>query len=142
MWTREESIDIQVTPDALWRLISDVPGWPRWDVSLARAEVKGPFVDGSLVTMHMQGGAPAIVSTLRDVRENEGFSDEVAVEGHLIRVHHLLHALTPSSTRMLYRAEITGPQAAEWGQRVTGDFPKALAALKALAEGAGPHAKR
>jgi hypothetical protein len=35
MWTHEESITIQATPDALWSVISEVAGWPRWDASLA-----------------------------------------------------------------------------------------------------------
>jgi hypothetical protein len=134
MWTHEESITIQATPDALWPLISDVAGWPRWDASLSHAQAHGPFADGTRVTMQMKGGAPAIVSTLCNVRRNEGFSDEVAMDGHLIRVHHRLRALSPSSTQVLYRTEITGPQAATWGQRVTGDFAQVLAALKTLAE--------
>jgi hypothetical protein len=134
MWTHEESIIIEATPDALWRLVSDVASWPRWDASLAHAQAHGPFADGTRITMQMKGDAPAIVSTLQNVRENEGFSDEVAIDGNLIRVHHRLRALTPSSTQVLYRTEITGAQAAEWGQRVTGDFAQVLAALKTLAE--------
>ena len=134
MWTHEASIDIQATPAALWRLVSDVATWPRWDASLARAQAHGPFAEGTRVTMQMMGDAPAIDSTLQDVRENEGFSDEVLLDGHCIRVHHRLRPLTPSCTQVLYRTEITGPQAADWGQRVTADFPQVLAALKALAE--------
>jgi hypothetical protein len=134
MWTHEESIDIRVAPAVLWRLFSDVRGWPRWDASLERAEAHGSFADGTRITMQMKGDAPTIVSTLRDVRENENFSDEVLIEGHSIRVHHRLYAHTSSSTRVLYHTEITGPQAALWGQRVTADFPQVLAALKALAE--------
>jgi hypothetical protein len=134
MWTHEESITIETTPEALWRLVSDVTAWPRWDASLAHAQAHGPFSDGTRVTMQMKGGAPAIVSTLQNVRENEGFSDAVTIDGNLIRVHHRLRALAPSSTQLLYRTEITGPQAAQWGQRVTSDFAQVLAALKALVE--------
>lgn len=129
----EARIDIQAAPELLWRLQSNVGDWPRWDASLARAEADGPFADGARVTMHMADGI--IVSTLRDVRENACFSDEVAVDGHLIRVHHRLSALPAGGTQVLYRAEITGPRAAQWGERVTGDFPQVLAALKTLAEG-------
>ena len=135
MWTHEARIDIQSSPEVLWRLWSNVSGWPRWDASLAHAEAHGPFADGTRVVMHMTDDAPPIVSTLRDVRENAGFSDEVAVDGHLIRVHHQLRALQATRTQVLHRTEITGPQAAEWGRRVTADFPQVLAALKALAEG-------
>jgi len=138
MWTHEARIDVQTPPEALWRLMSDVSGWPRWDASLVRAHADGPFASGARVVMEMADGAPAIVSTLREVRENAGFSDEVAVDGHLIRVHHQLHPLPAAGTQVLYRTEITGPQAAEWGSRVTGDFPQVLAALKALAEKLAP----
>jgi hypothetical protein len=134
MWTHEASIDIQAAPAALWRFYSDVAGWPRWDASLARAQAHGPFADGTRITMQMKGDAPTIVSTLREVRENEGFSDEALIDGHVIRVHHRLRALDEADTQVLYRTEITGPQAALWGQRVTSDFQQVLAALKALAE--------
>jgi hypothetical protein len=134
MWTHEAGINIQAAPAALWRLCSDVAGWPRWDASLARAQAHGPFADGTRITMQMKGDAPTIVSTLRDVCENEGFSDEVLIDGHVIRVHHLLRALGETGTQVLYRTEITGPQAALWGQRVTADFQQVLAALKVLAE--------
>ena len=134
MWTHEARIDIQAPPEVLWRLWSNVSGWPRWDASLARAEAHGPFADGTRITMYMTGDAPTIVSTLRDVRENAGFSDEVAVDGRLIRVHHQLRALQATGTQVLYRTEITGPQAADWGRRITADFPQVLAALKVLAE--------
>jgi hypothetical protein len=134
MWTHEESITIQATPAALWRLVCDVASWPRWDASLAHVQAHGPFAAGTRVTMQMKGDGPAIDSKLCDVRENEGFTDEVAINGNLIRVHHQLHVLTPSSTQVLYRTEVTGPQAAEWGQRVTSDFAQVLAALKTLVE--------
>jgi hypothetical protein len=134
MWVHEESIDIQVTPAALWHLFTDVTGWPRWDASLVRAQAHGPFAEGTRVTMQMAGDAPAIISTLRNVRENEGFSDEVVMERHVICVHHRLRALTASRTRVLYRTGVTGAQAADWGRRVSADFPQVLAALKNLAE--------
>ncbi|MDR2838133.1 MAG: SRPBCC family protein [Azonexus sp.] len=142
MWIHEESIVIQAAPAALWRLFADVAGWPRWDASLAYAQAHGPFADGTRVTMQMTGDAPAIISTLREVRENEGFTDEVLIDGHSIRVQHHLLALAPtlagSGTQTLYRVEVTGPQAALWGERVSADFPQVLAALKTLAETTEP----
>jgi hypothetical protein len=35
------------TPQALWALWSDVPGWPRWDVALERASLEQPSPPGS-----------------------------------------------------------------------------------------------
>ncbi|MDR2838730.1 MAG: SRPBCC family protein [Azonexus sp.] len=138
MWVHEESIVIQAAPAALWRLFADVAGWPRWDASLVRAQAHGPFADGTRVTMQMTGAAPAIISTLREVRENESFTDEVLIDGHAIRVQHHLLALAASGTQALYRVEVTGPQAALWGERVSADFPQVLAALQTLAETTEP----
>jgi hypothetical protein len=48
--------------------------------------------------MSMGEDAPVIVNMLRNVRKNEGFSDEVVMDEHVIRVHHRLHTLAALKT--------------------------------------------
>ena len=79
-------------------------------------------------------GEEGFVSTLLDVKENEGFTDETIVNGNRVLVFHRIHAEAPGRTRVSYSTEITGPDAAEFGPMVVGDFPDVLAALKQIAE--------
>lgn len=133
MWSHEASIDTRTTPGRIWRLFADVPGWKRWNEGIERIELHGPFADGTRFTMQPPG-MDAFDSTLVEVRENQGFIDETLFEGHRVRVFHLLQALPDGGTRILYRTEIEGPEAAEIGPLVCADFPAVLAALKRLAE--------
>lgn len=133
MWSHEASIDTRATPAHVWRLFADVPGWKRWNPGIERIELHGPFADGTLFTMQPPD-MEAFTSTLFAVQEEQGFGDETLFEGHRVRVHHLLRALPDGGTRVLYRTEIEGPEAALIGPLVCGDFPAVLAALKHLAE--------
>ncbi|WP_156507015.1 SRPBCC family protein [Paenirhodobacter sp. MME-103] len=83
--------------------------------------------------MQPPGQAP-FVSTLVDVRPNESFVDETVVDGTRVLVDHQLVSLPSGNTRSVYRTEITGPAASEFGPMMTSDFPDVLAALKQLAE--------
>jgi len=51
-----------------------------------------------------------------------------------VLVSHQLVLLPSGRTKIIYRTEITGPGAEEFGPIVTSDFPNVLAALKNLAE--------
>jgi hypothetical protein len=46
MWSAEHSVETSASPEAIWRLWADVPGWPEWNADLARAELEGEFQAG------------------------------------------------------------------------------------------------
>jgi uncharacterized protein YndB with AHSA1/START domain len=132
-WTDERSIDIQATPLLLWRLFSDVEGWPQWNAGIEHIQLHGPFASGTRFTMQPPG-EDAFASTLLEVRENQGFSDETILHGTRVVVHHAITPLAGGSTRIVFRSEVTGPVAADLGEAVTEDFCEVLAALKRRAE--------
>jgi hypothetical protein len=133
MWKHEESIETSASPEVIWRLMSDVAGWKQWNAGIENIELHGPFASGSTFTMQPPG-EDAFTSTLLDVRENQGFIDETVIEGIRVLVDHRITTLAPGKTRITYSTEITGPNAADFGPMVTGDFPDVLANLKAQAE--------
>jgi len=133
MWSHEESIEIAASPARIWSLLSDVPGWKRWNAGIEEIHIHGPFAVGTRFTMQPPG-QDAFESTLLDVRPGEVFTDETVIEGNRILVHHRIHPLAEARCRVSYATEIEGPNAAEFGPPVTGDFPDVLAALKRLAE--------
>ena len=135
MWSHEYSVDTSAAPASLWALLSDVTGWHRWNAGVERIELQGPFATGSVFVMVVPGGE-RFTSTLLDVAEGAGFTDETLVGDNRVLVHHRLAPLASGQTRITYATEITGPDAEAIGPMVTGDFPEVLAALKALAEAA------
>jgi len=133
MWSHAESIVTTATPAQIWALFSDVPGWKNWNAGIAHIEIHGPFVAGTTFTMQPPG-EDAFTSTLLTVTSNEGFTDETVIDDTRLVVNHQIKLLGEGKTQITYSTEITGPNAAEFGPMVTGDFPQVLAALKRLAE--------
>lgn len=133
LWKHEESIVTSATPARIWALFADVPGWKKWNAGIEHIAIHGPFKEGTTFDM-TPPGEEGFVSTLLNVKENQGFTDETVVNGNRVLVFHEIHALAPGQTRISYRTEITGPDAAEFGPMVVGDFPDVLAALKRTAE--------
>lgn len=133
MWIHESSIETSASPARVWALFTDVDRWGDWNAGIERIQLHGPFAAGTQFTMQPPGQDP-FVSTLVDVRPNEGFVDETVVDGTRVLVDHQLISLPSGQTKIVYRAEITGPDAAAFGPMVTSDFPDVLAALKRLVE--------
>ena len=133
-WQHEESIDTRATPAQIWPLFADVAGWKLWNNGIEHIEIHGPFAAGTSFTMQPPGD-DAFTSTLLDVRENQGFTDETVLGDIRVLVHHRIVPLESGGTRIIYGTEISGPGAADVGPMITGDFPDVLAALKRLAEG-------
>jgi hypothetical protein len=133
MWTHEESIDITATPACIWQLFADVPGWKAWNAGIERIELHGPFAMGTTFTMQPPG-VDAFVSTLIDVQEHAGFTDETVVDETRVIVEHRIEPLASGLSRVVYSTRVTGPDAEEIGPMVTGDFGDVLRALKGLAE--------
>jgi len=133
MWTHEESIETTAAPARIWRLFADVAGWTRWNAGIERIQLHGPFATGSRFTMKAPG-VDAFVSTLADVRENQGFVDETILGGTRVSVDHRIEPLPGGRCRIVYRTEVSGPHAAGFGAAITADFAQVLAALKAAAE--------
>lgn len=133
MWTHEESIETTASPLRIWALFSDIPGWKAWNAGIENIDMHGPFAKGTRFSMQPPG-QDAFESTLIDVSENQGFTDETVIDGTRVVVHHRLESLADGRTKITYSTEITGPHAQTFGPMVTADFPDVLRALKALAE--------
>ena len=58
-------VQIAADPDTVWRLLSDLEGWPRWKPNVRSVSLRGPLVPGSKFVW--KGGPGTIRSTLREV---------------------------------------------------------------------------
>ena len=132
-WIHETSIETTAAPAVLWKIFADVSGWKRWNAGIERILLLGDFASGIRFVMQPPG-QEAFTSKLLDVVENQGFVDETVIDETRVVVDHRLIPLAWGGTKVVYRTEVEGPQADDFGPMVTGDFPEVLSALKDFAE--------
>jgi hypothetical protein len=136
MWEHEYTVETNVSPEAIWAVLSDLDRWPRWDTSMERVALQGPCAVGTKVAMTPQGQDP-IVSTIVAIKETEHYADRTDFGGVTLEFSHRLTRLGTGGTRITHRLEITGDGAAELGPQlgpeITADFPEAMDGLLACA---------
>jgi uncharacterized protein YndB with AHSA1/START domain len=137
MWTNEQSIETNASPEAIWQLWSDVAGWPTWNGDIEHIEISGPFEAGSRITMTPVGAEP-VELRIAEAVEPEMFVDEAVLGDLVFRTIHRIEQVEGGRNRIVYRMEITGRAAdtagPELGPQISGDFPETLAALARRAE--------
>ena len=138
MWEYEHSIETNATPEAIWRLWSDVKNWGAWNGEIEKIEINGPFEAGTQILMTPPGDDP-IPLVIAEAVENERFVDEARFGGLLLRTTHRIDPAGQDLTRVVYRMEITGDGADEAGPQIgpgiTADWPETMAALVKMAGG-------
>ena len=137
MWANEQSIETTASPDAIWRLWSDVGGWPDWNADIEHIEISGPFAPGSTITMTPIGQDP-IELRIAEAVEPDLFVDEAELADVVVRTIHRIDGLEGDRVRVVYRMEISGPGAdtlgPELGPKISADFPETLSARAEHAE--------
>ncbi len=133
MWQHAYSIETNASPEAIWKLFSDVPNWKKWNAGIESIEIQGPFSAGTVFIMTPPGQEP-LFSRLVEVRENEAFVDETRVDDVVVLVTHRIDSLASGRTCVTYAVQVSGPSAEEIGRAVSSDFPDVLKALVALAQ--------
>ena len=137
MWTSEQSIETTASPEAIWRLWSDVAGWPEWNADIEHIEISGRFAAGSTISMTPVGQDPVELRIAEAVKPDL-FVDEAEVANVVVRTVHRVERLDGDRNRIVYRMEINGPAAddvgPELGPQISADFPATLAALARQAE--------
>ena len=134
MWTTEHSIETDLSPSALYDVMSDVTSWPRWNAGVERMELNGPFTAGTTGVMHMPG-QDRLDLTLAWVEPGMGFEDVTPIPqtGVVVTVRHTLDALASGRTRITYACRIDGAGSDEMGPvigpEITADFPEVMASL-------------
>jgi len=137
MWTDEQSIETTASLEAIWRLWSDVAGWPKWNADIEHIEISGPFAAGSTITMTPVGQDP-VELRIAEAVEPESFIDQAELGDVVVRTIHRVARVDDDRNRVTYRMEISGPAAdsvgPELGPQISRDFPETLAALVERAE--------
>jgi len=136
MWKVEHSIETSAAAESIWTLWSDVARWPEWNADLARAELDGDFAAGGAIRMTSVEG-DVVELRIAEAERPERFVDQADVGPVTVRTIHQVEPVEPDRVRVVYRMEITGPDADTIGPdlvpQISGDFPETLATLAARA---------
>jgi Polyketide cyclase / dehydrase and lipid transport len=137
MWAVEHSVETTATPERIWRLWADVPGWPDWNRDIDRIELIGPFASGSTILM-TPIGQETVELRIASAIEPDYFVDEAQFDNVVIRTIHRVDGTPANGVRVTYRMEIAGVGAdvlgPQLGPEISGDFPETLKQLIARAE--------
>ncbi|TDU02362.1 hypothetical protein EDD99_0753 [Streptomyces sp. 846.5] len=138
MWTYEHSVETSAdNRAAIWRLWADVANWGSWNAEIEKVELRGPFAPGSVIIMTPPGDKP-IELRIAATAEHQSFVDEARFGENVFRTNHSMEPIDVQRIRIVYRMEITGPDAdalgPEMGPGITADWPETMAALVAQAE--------
>jgi Polyketide cyclase / dehydrase and lipid transport len=137
MWTTEHSIETTASPEAIWRLWSDVATWPEWNEDIEKIEISGPFAVGSTIAM-TPIGQDTVELRIAEASESHLFIDEAEFPDVVVRTVHRIDPVSGDRRKVIYRMEISGPAAGtvgpELGPQISSDFPETLSGLVERAE--------
>jgi hypothetical protein len=137
MWTTEHTIETTASPEAIWRLWSDVATWPEWNEDIEKIEISGPFAVGSTIAMTPKG-QDTVELRIAEASESHLFIDEAEFPDVVVRTVHRIDPLGGDRSKVTYRMEISGPAAdtvgPELGPQISSDFPETLSGLVERAE--------
>ncbi len=129
--------DACATPDALWKIWSDVESWPRWDHGIAWIRLEGAFEEGSTGLIKPKGG-PEVPFVLLWADPERGFSDESRLPFGRLRFEHRWSPLENGRIEFVHRVSFHGPMgflyAFLMGPSFRRELPKAMDTLARMAE--------
>jgi Polyketide cyclase / dehydrase and lipid transport len=137
MWTTEHSIETTASPEAIWRLWSDVATWPEWNEDIEKIEISGPFAVGRTIAM-TPIGQDTVELRIAEASEPHLFIDEAEFPDVVVRTVHRIDPVSGDRRKVIYRMEISGAAAGsvgpELGPQISSDFPETLSGLVERAE--------
>jgi hypothetical protein len=93
---------------SVWRIVTDVAGWPAWDPHEQQARLDGPFVAGTTAWSKPAGG-PATTWTLTEVVDQRRWASECALPGGRLSGVNTYEPLGDGRIRCTRTVRVTGP---------------------------------
>ena len=94
-------------PDAVWKVWTDVAGWPDWDVSKEIAQLDGPFGPGAHGWAKQRGNLGGSF-TITAVEPGRRWVSECPVPLGSVTFEHLLEQADAACVRVVKRATAQG----------------------------------
>lgn len=136
-WSLEASVETTAKPEAVWKLWTNVEGWPRWDHELEWCRLDGPFKVGNKGKLKPKGWF-ASDFILTEVMENVGYGDITNVPLTQLIFKHRVVPIGNNRVRITHRVMVKGLLAPLFrltlGKKLKHGLPKAVKKLADMAE--------
>jgi hypothetical protein len=136
MFTLEASQLSTASPSAVWAVLLDVPGWPRWYPGYTAAEAEGPLAPGQRGTVTLLDGRRRPFEIF-DWQPGYLLSLGTQVPGAALRFRYTIDPEALGS-RIILGYTLRGPSSPLFGRifgpRIAGYLPTAAARLAQMAE--------
>jgi len=132
------TVRTKASPQALWKLWSDVNTWPQWDEAIEEISLPGPFVVGSSGRLKPRGG-PAARFTLTKADPVLGFSDVSDMGIFKMTFDHTWKQISETEIEFTHQVRFHGLLGGVFFKKLGGhfrkDLPTAMEKLARQAEG-------
>jgi Polyketide cyclase / dehydrase and lipid transport len=122
----------EASPDAVWKVWTDVARWPEWDVSKEIADFDGPFEVGARGWARQRGNLGGTF-TITAVDAGRHWVSECPVPLGKVVFDHMLEPVPGGRVRVVKSAEVLGgawPLLLLFAPRMRRDTAESLAALQ------------
>ncbi len=119
-------------PDTVWKVWTDVAGWPEWDVSKEIAQLDGPFEPGARGWAKQRGNLGGSF-TITEVDPGRRWVSECPVPLGTVTFEHLLEPVPAQRVRVVKSAHVhggSGPLLRLVAPRMRRDTAASFAALE------------
>lgn len=134
MWKAHYQMITDVSPERLYRAISDVNNWSKWDTGLEDTQLAGDAKPGSTFTLRPKGG-PRVRMSIDEARPYL-FVDTAHLLGARMRTTHE-YVAAGGQTTVTFGVEVSGPLGFFWrkvvAEKQIKEAPVQLAAFVAYA---------
>ena len=136
MWQHRHDAETGASPTALWRILSDIPRWPDWEVALEGARLEGPLGEGTTGKRKPRHW-PESAFTLTEVLPERVLTDSTSLPGgRMVIEHHIRPA--GEGAAVSFQTTISGALSLLWGvvigRSVRKATPESMRRLIGLAE--------
>ncbi len=132
MYLFECEAEFEADPDAVWKVWTDVAGWPEWDVSKEIAQLDGPFEPGARGWAKQRGNLGGSF-TIAHVDPGRRWVTECPVPLGTVTFDHRLEPVTAQRVQLVKRADVqggSGPLLRLLAPRMRRDTAASFAALR------------
>lgn len=130
------SIDIQASPERVYRLYADLTTWSQWDPAVLEVSLPAGLQAGSAGWLRAQGG-PRTRIHVHEVSDAQSFTVASDLPGCKMLFGHTLKAVA-GGVRATHTLSFAGPLAFVFrrllGAKIAGTLPAALQGLKSMSE--------
>jgi hypothetical protein len=132
----QHTLDIEAKPEHIYKLYSDVAGWPKWDSEVEMSSISGAFEKGAEGTLKPKGGPQSKIQFI-EVKPGLCFTVQSKLPLCIMTFEHELISKGISTT-VIHRVTFTGFLSPLFGRLIgkgiQRTLPETMAGLKRAAE--------